>query len=275
MQVASIPSETFTIMGIVNITPDSFSDGGKFLNESHAVQHCLRLTEGGADIIDLGCESTRPGSLPVSLDTEWKRLQPVLQTLKTVAPNIKISVDTRKSEIMLRAAQQYKIHMINDTSGVADLKTLQELAKQRDLHYLAMHTTGPSETMQASPLCSKKVVPAVTRFFEDSYKKLLLSGFSSDRIWFDPGIGFGKTDQANLMLMSHTSTFAKHYQLAYGVSRKSIFGRLLKLETPSERDNPSKVTEIGLCFAGAKLIRTHSVESLSNLRRLLSPKVEE
>ena len=260
-------------MGIINITPDSFSDGGKYLDSEAAFAQSINLIEQGADIIDLGSESTRPGADPVPLEIEWKRLEPVLRKLSNTFPSIKLSIDTQKPEIILRALK-YNIHMVNNTSGLTDRTTLEVLGKKTNVHYLAMHTNGTSRSMQKNPLTRQRALDEVSHFFKSSFRTLVNSGFAKERIWMDPGIGFGKTDAANVALMAATSTFASDYNVACGISRKSIFGRQLDITSPEERDHVSKVTEFALVLAGAKLIRTHNIHQLTRLKHLLT-KVEE
>lgn len=253
-------------MGVVNVTPDSFSDGGKYLDPERACARARELVGQGADIIDIGAESTRPGAVELSLELEWERLAPVLKEVKgQIDKRIKISVDTKKPELMVRAAK-LGVDIINDVSGLADAQTLQYLALESKASYLSMHMKGSPESMQESPLTGGGVIGHVCEFFAQSYETLRQAGFCHERIWLDPGIGFGKTDQANLLLMANTPYFASRYQLALGISRKSWMGRLLGLGSPLERDPPSKIAEFALAVAGAKIIRTHDVQRLAKIR---------
>jgi dihydropteroate synthase len=255
------------IMGVVNITPDSFSDGGKFDSPDAAIKKALDLAEDGADIIDLGAESSRPGASPISEQLEWQRLEPVIENL-IKAKNIQLSVDTYKPETMLKAAE-IGCHYINDINGSADVETLNTLAKHEDLSYIAMHKAGDPKTMQQNPLEGDDAISKVDDFFQRTEKKLLNAGFRKDMIWLDPGIGFGKTDEANARLLKHCSVWAKKYQLTLGVSRKSFIGRTLGIIDPTKRDSPSKMLEFGLSCMGVQMIRTHEVAMLKNLLRLL------
>lgn len=257
------------IMGVINTTPDSFSDGGAYLDPLHALARAEELVAAGADYIDIGAESTRPGAAPVSMDEEWARLKPVLEPLCNSGINARISVDTRKPEIMRRAAN-LGVGMINDVQGNTDFATLQDLASRPGMKILVMHMHGNPQTMQKAPLRGPVAVQVVDRFFKNTHKKLLDAGFGHSQIWLDPGIGFGKTDAGNVQLMQQIPHWSAHYHLAVGISRKSLIGRTLGIENPDQRDGPSKMLELGLIAAGARLIRTHDVARLKGLVDLLS-----
>ncbi|MEZ4742794.1 MAG: dihydropteroate synthase [Bdellovibrionota bacterium] len=261
------------IMGIVNITPDSFSDGGYYLSPSTAISHCYKLIEDGADYLDLGAESSRPGSKPIDSELEWQRLKPILNEIHKqnicTDINVKISIDTRYATTMLHA-MDYDVSMINNISGLCDFNTLKKLATKPDMQYLAMHMHQNPTTMQQAPLEATNIYEHIKSFFSHAQKSLQNAGFLSENIWLDPGIGFGKTDAANLRLIAHTQEFANEYNLAIGVSRKSWIGRMLKIENPKDRDHPSKMIEMALAIFGAKLIRTHDVKPLVQMLRVLT-----
>ncbi len=252
------------IMGVVNVTPDSFSDGGSYLDPEHAIQHCLSLIEDGADIIDIGAESSRPGSAPVSPETEWQRLGPVLDKLSELKLCSKLSIDTRHDQTMLRAAE-YGIGWINNIAGLARDETMKHLANKQNLKYIAMHMRGLPSSMQRSPLKGPEAVYEVDKSLSSYYGKLKTLGFSDDRIYLDPGIGFGKDDQANFQLLGHTLKLAKKRNVLIGVSRKSFIGRALNIDNPVERDAASKMLELGLALGGVSIIRTHQVGTLKLL----------
>jgi len=252
----------FSIMGVVNLTPDSFSDGGFFNKTKDALNQIDHLTEMGAHYIDLGAESTRPQALSVSVEDEWARLEPVLFELgKRNLGSVKISVDTKKTEIMRRLLD-HNIHMINHVVDDAIPDTLLEAMAKRGFEYMAMHIYKKPKNMQDTPLDEKEALVEVYNFFYEYEKKILAAGFKKESIYFDPGIGFGKTDRANLSLINEVKKFSQHYQIGIGVSRKSFLGRALGISAPLERDLPSKTLEIALTFLGAKIIRTHNVEAL-------------
>jgi dihydropteroate synthase len=255
-------------MGVLNITPDSFSDGGDYLDTNAALTQARKYVNDGADILDLGAESSRPGAQSIPTEEEWGRLEPVLAAIKDANLEAQISVDTRKPEIMLRAAE-LGCHYINDINGAKDLDVLPKLAAMPGLNYIAMHMNGDPSTMQQTPLDGASAVDEVGQFFERTHHQLCRAGFEPQRIWLDPGIGFGKTDEANAKLLAHVGSWAKTYQVMVGVSRKSFIGRSLGIESPKDRDGPSKMLELGLVMMGAKMVRTHEVSNLSKLVRLL------
>ncbi len=252
------------VMGVINITPDSFSDGGSYHEPKAAVRHARRLLADGADILDLGAESTRPGATPLTETEEWLRLKPVLEALRKELPQVPLSIDTRKPGLMLTAAA-LGATLVNDVEGARDPATLKALAVFPDLSYLCMHMHGTPQDMQKCPLDGAAAVEAVDRFFDDRFKALTQAGFRPDRIWMDPGIGFGKTDAGNARLMREVPAFSARYNLAIGISRKGFLGRTLGIKEPKDRDAPSKTLEFGLACAGARMIRTHDVARLKNL----------
>ncbi len=253
-------------MAVLNLTPDSFSDGGRFLEPSAALAHAKSLLQDGADVLDLGAESTRPGSTPVSLSEERNRLLPVLAILRDQLPRAILSVDTRKPELMLEAAAA-GAHIVNDVEARRDPHLLRQLlAMNPELQYVAMHMHGTPETMQKNPLAGAAAVGAVAAFFAEEHARLVAAGFAPERIWLDPGVGFGKDDAGNAHLLRATARFAQQYNVAVGISRKGFLGRALDLPTPRERDTASKTLEFGLACAGARMLRTHEPK---RLRRLL------
>ncbi len=256
------------IMGVINVTPDSFSDGGDYLDPGAAVDHARRLITQGAGIIDVGAESTRPGSTGISAADEWRRLEPLLKRLQQARLGVPISVDTCKEDIMLRALDA-GADWINDTSGKASLATLARFATYRQMSYIAMHMPWTPDIMQTTPLGPGPALAAVATFFAHRHQTALEAGLEPTQIWLDPGIGFGKTDAANVQAMAAVKTWAKTYQIAVGVSRKSLLGRTLGIDAPKQRDAPSKTLELGLVMLGARLIRTHSVLPLKRLLDLL------
>jgi len=255
-------------MGVLNVTPDSFSDGGRFLDPTAAVDQALSLVAAGADVIDVGAESTRPGAKTLPPEEEWQRLEPVLKRLGALGEGklgAKLSVDTRKPSLM-RPAAELGASYINDVSGLAPMDILRTLAGFRGLQYIAMHMIATPETMQLEPLRGSEAVRAVDAFFGEATQRLADAGFAAERRWLDPGIGFGKADSGNLRLMAALPQWTNRYNIAIGISRKSFIGRALDIPVPQDRDAPSKMLELGLAFAGAKMIRTHDV---ARLRKLL------
>lgn len=256
------------LMGIVNLTPDSFSDGGQYGTVESALARIQSLLAHGADWIDLGAESTRPGALKVSAAEEWQRLAPVLARLSPAVLR-KTSVDTYKPEIM-HAALEQGVAMINDVKGAqevddSDLRAFASFGAS----YVLMHMHRDPESMQKEPLLGGQGVAQVQEFLLEARERLLSKGFSSHQILLDPGIGFGKSDSVNLGLLSWVMAEGKNLPFLVGVSRKSMLGRLLQIELPHHRDDASKMLELALAMAGVKVIRTHEVTKLSHMIQLL------
>ena len=263
------PENNFLIMGIINVTPNSFSDGGSFLNPKKALHHCFKLIEDGADILDIGAESTKPNAAFTSEEEEWSRLYPLLKKLsKEHLGQTKISVDTRRPSIMKKAID-LGVHYINHiVTSPLDSFTIQ-LLKDTNTAYIATHISNTPKDMQSTPLKKKEALSNVQAFFSNYHAALTRQGLSPQNIFFDPGIGFGKTDSANLHLMQQTTQFAQQYNIAIGISRKSWIGRLLHIENPKKRDTASKLMELGLFFLGAKMVRTHEVKRLFYIKKTL------
>jgi dihydropteroate synthase len=159
--------------------------------------------------------------------------------------------------------------MINNVAGLSDEATMEYAARTGKVSWVAMHMAGTPETMQLHPLGAKQALTEVASFFDDAHKKLTHAGFEPQQIWMDPGIGFGKSDGANVALLAKTLDFAKLWNIVIGVSRKSLIGRTLQIPDPLLRDGPSKMLEFGSVMAGARMIRTHDVKGLEVLRRFL------
>ncbi len=252
------------IMGIVNVTPDSFSDGGQFFSPKHALEHAESLMRDGADILDIGAESSRPNADPVSLEEEWSRLEPILTILDTW--QIPISVDTYKPEIM-RRLQNHRVAIINDIRGGSQVpdEILEGWGKAGRV-YLGMHMHRDPKTMQLEPLEPLAAWDSVNRYYAATQRRLGLLGFPPDKIWLDPGIGFGKSDAANLYLIKESLKQASSLPLVLGISRKSFIGRLLDIAEPEARDSASKMLELNFLWSGVHAIRTHNVKHLKRLR---------
>jgi dihydropteroate synthase len=256
-------------MGVVNITPDSFSDGGKFFVPEKAYDHARRLVSDGADIIDFGAESTRPGAKPVSEEDEWSRLWPVLDLIVKNPLGAKVSVDTAKPGIMERLLD-YPVDIVNDVGGARQPKQLLKALARSEMTYLAMHMHLDPETMQMVPLQGRECLESIRAFFQETYARLASCGFEPSKIWLDPGIGFGKTDAANLKILAQVIRRPGDFNIAIGISRKSFLGRIMDIEVPEDRDPPSKTLEMALLFAGVKVIRTHNVKTLSRMRSIFA-----
>jgi len=244
------------IMGILNVTPDSFSDGGRFIDAEKAVAHALKMEADGADLIDIGGESTRPGASAVDLKDELKRVLPVMHAIRQQS-RIPISIDTTKSQVA-RAALDAGVEMINDvTFGDGDPEMFDVVADYPCL-YTGMHMQGTPRNMQDRPLYAD-VVKEVGEYLEDRADLLAGKGFAQTRIVIDPGIGFGKSDAHNLSLLRKISELKRTgYRLMIGTSRKSMFGRLMNLDV-EERLIPSVISAVLAVRQGADIVRVHDV----------------
>ena len=247
------------VMGVLNCTPDSFSDGAAYQTPSLAVEHALRMVAQGAAIIDIGGESTRPGAPPVTAEEEWARIAPVLHGLRKES-DILISVDTSKPEIMARA-EQSGADLINDVSAFSSAPAI-DFMKRSNLHGIAMHMQGTPATMQDNPRY-RDVVAEVCSFLQEKTEALLQAGVARHRLCIDPGIGFGKTLDHNLTLLTTLSRFTQlSYPLCIGISRKSVNQKLLGFSSsiPLERRLPASLllTQVALAN-GAHIVRTHDV----------------
>ena len=246
------------VMGIVNVTPDSFSDGGKFLSPDDAVIHALKLIEQGADILDIGGESTRPGAEPVSEAVELRRVIPVIEKL---APQVKvpISIDTTKPAVA-RAALAAGASIVNDVGAATRTDfTMWKIVAEYRAGYIVMHAQGSPRTMQENPAYAD-VVQEVGEFFSERLGTLMNEvGVPMEQVVLDVGIGFGKTLEHNLQLLAGLRSFTKWRRpLLIGVSRKSFIQKLLAV--PVEERLPASLACTTLALlAGAQIIRTHDV----------------
>ena len=240
------------VMGILNLTPDSFSDGGLFLEPERACEHAHQMVEEGAQIIDLGAESTRPGSSPISEQEELNRILPVVEKLSK--HDFVLSLDTTKPAVA-QAGLQAGVHLINDVSGGAP--KLLDLASRFQSGFVAMHSQGKPKTMQDKPRYGK-VTEEVRDYFQirrEEFKKLNLPG-----LWIDPGIGFGKTLEHNLSLMREIEDFLDpDWGILLGSSRKSWIDQLCHAPDPMDRLGGSLASAIFAISKGVEIVRVHDV----------------
>lgn len=259
------------IMGILNVTPDSFSDGGKFKSFSSAVEHGLQMVEDGADLLDIGGESTRPGADPVELDEELKRVIPVIEELckKTDIP---ISIDTYKHEVAERALDAGAV-MINDISALRADKKMAKLVADRNVPVVLMHMQGTPGNMQKDPKY-KEVVGEIIDFLRERAELALREGVLRERIIVDPGIGFGKTLAHNLEVMNRLSEFKSlGFPILMGTSRKSFIG--LTLDLPVEERLAGTAATVAYSIArGANIIRVHDVKEMTRVARMTDAMVK-
>jgi len=254
------------VMGIVNVTPDSFSDSGKWLDTSAAIAHALTLIEQGADILDVGGESTRPGAEPVPVEEELRRVVPVVAEIAKRA-NVPISVDTLK-DVVARECLKAGAAIINDVSGFRDPAMI-DIAKEHRAGVVVMHMRGDPSTMQNNPQYSD-VVAEVTTYLQERLRVLGECGIPPEAVCLDPGIGFGKTQSHNLELLANLDSVARlNRPVCLGVSRKGFIGKLCGREL-AERDAGSLAVA---CFAAARgqahVLRVHDVSGARDAAILL------
>jgi dihydropteroate synthase len=242
-------------MGVVNVTPDSFSDGGLYASAEQAVAHARRLIGEGADILDIGGESTRPGAAPVALDEERRRVVPVLQAL--AGCGVPLSVDTRKPELMAEAVAAGASSMVNDVTALQAPAALAAVAKS-SVAVCLMHMKGEPGTMQENPVY-RDVVQEVRDFLRARVAAAEQAGIARDRIVVDPGFGFGKTLEHNLALLRALGEFRSlGVALMAGLSRKAMLGRLTGRE-PRDRVHGSVAAALLAVQNGAQIVRVHDV----------------
>ncbi len=243
-------------MGIVNVTPDSFWDGGKYFSTQAAVKHALGLAEQGADIIDVGGESTRPQAVPVPEEEELRRVMPVLEGLAGKVP-VPISIDTRKATVARRAVEA-GASILNDIGANRQERDMWRLAAETGAAYVCMHMQGNPETMQVEPRY-EDVVGEVEQFFRSRMAQLRDCGVAAEQIILDPGIGFGKTLEHNLRLLGALQRFGQlERPMLLGVSRKSFMGKLLGAEASARLPGALACACLAV-EAGVQIIRTHDV----------------
>lgn len=244
------------IMGILNVTPDSFSDGGKYFEPARAIERGLEMVEEGAEIIDVGGESTRPGADPVGAQEELRRVLPVIEGLSAHA-GFALSIDTQKAAVA-REALAAGAHIVNDIAANREEPELWEAAAAAGAGYVLMHMQGSPATMQQAPVYGD-VIAEVSDFFADRLGKCQRAGLHAEQIVLDPGIGFGKTAAHNLRLLAGLDRFRVHNRpLLLGVSRKSFMGRLIEAGV-TDRLPASLACTVWGVERGAQFIRTHDV----------------
>ncbi|WP_425446700.1 dihydropteroate synthase [Dethiothermospora halolimnae] len=239
------------IMGILNVTPDSFSDGGDFYDVDKAIEHAKLMVEEGADIIDIGAESTRPGSDEVSAEEEMKRLRPVLERL-VAEIGVPISVDTYKASVA-EEALKIGVHMINDVWGMQRDKNMAKVIAKYNVPIVAMHNQNGTEYR-------KDIMDEICDFFRKTEKLAMEAGVDRDKIILDPGIGFGKTPEQNMIVMSRLGELNDlGYPILLGTSRKSMIGKILDLP-PKERVEGTLATTVMGITQGVDIVRIHDVK---------------
>lgn len=266
----ALPQGRPLIMGILNVTPDSFSDGGQFASVEAAVAAGLRMRDEGADCIDVGGESTRPGAEPVPLDEELRRVLPVVAEL--AARRIAVSIDTQKPEVA-RAACAVGARLINDVSGLRN-PLMAEAAAETGAGVCIMHMQGEPQTMQQSPTYGD-VVEEVRSWLLERAEQALAAGVDREKIWLDPGIGFGKTTEHNLTLLRRMDRLVDSgFPILLGVSRKAFIGRILgSPEHPlptSDRLEGTLAIQAFAQLAGVRALRVHDVREARRVAEMLA-----
>jgi dihydropteroate synthase len=254
------------IMGIVNVTPDSFSDGGRFNDHGRAVEHALALIAEGADILDIGGESTRPGAEPVEEAEELRRVLPVIRAVRSQT-NALISIDTMKASVA-RAALDAGADIINDVTGLRGDAAMLRAAAESNAGLVVMHMTGTPQTMQANPHYDD-VVTEVRGYFENRLRLLDNEGIAPERVVLDPGFGFGKTLEHNLALMRDLPQLATLRPLLIGVSRKSMIAKVLHSDAMDDRYWPTIALTANAREHGARIVRVHDVKPNREALRMM------
>lgn len=258
------------IMGILNVTPDSFSDGGQFFELERAVAHAQEMITDGADIIDVGGESTRPGGALVTTEEELRRIVPVVERLRAQLPRALISVDTTKAEVA-RAALDAGAEIVNDISALRFDPSLADEAARCGAGLVLMHSRGTPETLHKLPPLAGAILPEVTWSLRRSIALAERRGVSRERIAIDPGIGFGKSQEQNLELLARLGELAAEFAefpLLVGTSRKSFIGRLLDDAPVEGRLHGTMASVTAAILNGAHIIRVHDVRAATETARI-------
>ncbi|MBI5199712.1 MAG: dihydropteroate synthase [Nitrospirae bacterium] len=254
------------IMGILNVTPDSFSDGGLYLDTDKAVERSFEIEKEGADMIDIGGESTRPGALPLSPEEELSRVIPVIEKLKSRL-RIPISIDTYKAEVA-REAIKAGASIINDISGLRFDPEMATVAAEYDVPVVIMHIKGTPRDMQINPVY-QDLIGEILHFLEEGISIALKAGVDDDMIIIDPGIGFGKTFEHNLEIINRLDKFRSlGMPILLGPSRKSFIGKILDLPPGDRLEGTAAAVAIGI-MKGASIVRVHDVSSIVRVARVV------
>ncbi len=262
IRALTLPSHTLDlasrplVMGIVNVTPDSFSDGGKFYDPRRAIDHAQRLVDEGADIIDIGGESSRPGAEPVDTEEEWRRVGPVLNNIAATCP-VPVSIDTYKAETARRALQAGAA-IVNDISALRFDPEMSEVVRSHQAGLILMHMQGTPRSMQKNPVY-EDVVREIKAFLAERAQVAENAGIQCTRIILDPGIGFGKTLTHNLQILNRLAEFRElGYPILVGVSRKAFIGKISGVDKDNRLEG-SLAAAILAVQAGVQIVRVHDV----------------
>lgn len=254
------------IMGILNVTPDSFTDGDRFFHKDSAIAHGLKMVEDGADIIDVGGESTRPGSEPVSIKEELRRIIPVIESLSKRI-NVPISIDTYKSDVARRALDA-GASIVNDISGLRFDPDMPKVVAGYNVPVVIMHIKGTPKNMQVNPLY-EALIPEIIDYLRIGIRLAMNSGVKEDMIIIDPGIGFGKTFEHNLEILKNLREFTLlEKPLLVGPSRKAFIGKILNDATILERLEGTAAAVAVSIMNGANIVRVHDVKEMVKVARM-------
>jgi dihydropteroate synthase len=254
------------IMGILNVTPDSFSDGGRFFDRDAAVEQGLRLAEQGADIIDVGGESTRPGSDPVPPEEELRRVIPVIEALSREI-QVPISIDTQKAGVAARAIEA-GASIVNDISALRADPQMASVVAQSGVAVVLMHMKGTPKDMQLNPVYDD-LMGEIVGFLRERIEFAQRNGIPQDKIIIDPGIGFGKTVEHNLQIIRDLNTLrALGRPIMLGTSRKSFIGRILNVGVDEREEGTAATVALGI-WNGANLVRVHNVAKMKEVVRMV------
>lgn len=264
---ATLSLDSPKVMGIMNVTPDSFSDGGEFTSLSKSIGRIGEMIEEGASIIDVGGESTRPGAEPVSLKEELNRVIPVLEKAMAVFPDTIFSVDTTKFEVA-ETALKLGVHLLNDVSGLQKVPEFAGLCAKYNAGYVLMHSQGDPKTMQKDPSYND-VISDIYHFFEEKLEILDEAGVTS--LILDPGIGFGKTLDHNIQIIAGLQKFSKlRHPILIGASRKSMIGKILKNRPVEGRLAGTIALHYHALLNGAGILRVHDVREAADSIRVFN-----
>ena len=257
------PNRETLVMGILNVTPDSFSDGGLFYNTDEAVSHALQLIENGIDILDIGGESTRPGAEKISEKEEIQRIIPVVKQIRELSPEIIISIDTTKSMVAQKAIQS-GANIINDISGFSFDNKMIDVVRESKVPVIIMHMQGDPSNMQNKPVYDDLIID-ISSFFKSKIKLATDAGIKKKQIILDPGIGFGKTVGDNFQLINQLNEFCKlGFPVMIGPSRKSFIGTTLNLPVDDRLEGTAAAVAVGV-MNGARIVRVHDVKEIKRV----------
>lgn len=253
-------------MGIVNVTPDSFSDGGKFYSLESSYKHSVKLLNDGADILDIGGESSRPGAKPISVEEEIERVLPLISKINSNFPQAIISIDTTKAQVAEEAIKA-GARIVNDISGLTNDKDMPNIVSNYDVPVVIMHMQGKPETMQNKPFYTD-LINDIKLFFRERIQYLRGFGIVKEQIILDPGIGFGKTFLDNFKLINHLEKFSEfELPILIGPSRKSFIGIALNEEPEFRLEGTSAAVAAGI-LRGARIVRVHDVYQMKKVVKI-------